>query len=104
VITAAAAIMISVFLAFVLADDVFLKIMGLGLASAIFIDATIVRMVLVPATMELLGTANWWLPRWMAPVLPRLQVERDATDSHTVEADDVDLRSPSVASVSRRAG
>ena len=62
VITAAAAIMISVFLAFVLADEVFLKMMGIGLATAVFVDATLVRMVLVPATMELLGDANWWLP------------------------------------------
>jgi RND superfamily putative drug exporter len=75
VITAAAAIMISVFLAFVLADEVFLKMIGVGLATAILVDATVVRMVLVPATMELLGDANWWLPRWLARVLPKVHVE-----------------------------
>jgi RND superfamily putative drug exporter len=75
VITAAAAIMISVFLAFVLGDTRVIKLFGLGLASAIFIDATLVRMLLVPATMELLGDANWWLPRWLSRLLPDLDVE-----------------------------
>jgi RND superfamily putative drug exporter len=75
VITAAAAIMISVFLAFVLGDTRVIKLFGLGLASAIFIDATVVRMLLVPATMELLGDANWWLPRRLDRVLPDLDVE-----------------------------
>ncbi|MEP6623474.1 MAG: MMPL family transporter [Acidimicrobiia bacterium] len=78
VITAAAAIMISVFLAFVLADQVFLKMMGVGLATAIFVDATIVRLVLVPATMELLGDANWWLPKWLDRRLPRLHIEGES--------------------------
>ena len=85
VITAAAAIMISVFLAFVLADQVFLKMMGVGLATAIFVDATIVRMILVPATMELLGDANWWLPRWLDRRLPRLHVEGESAE--TIEAE-----------------
>jgi RND superfamily putative drug exporter len=75
VITAAAAIMIAVFLSFVLGDLRVLKLMGLGLATAIFVDATIVRMVLVPATMELLGNANWWLPRWLDRLVPRISVE-----------------------------
>jgi RND superfamily putative drug exporter len=70
VITAAAAIMIAVFSSFALADDVILKLMGLGLATAILVDATIVRMVLVPAIMQLLGRANWWLPGWMERLLP----------------------------------
>jgi RND superfamily putative drug exporter len=52
-----------------------LKMLGLGLATAILIDATLVRMVLVPATMALLGKANWWLPAWLDRVLPRLTVE-----------------------------
>jgi RND superfamily putative drug exporter len=78
VITAAAAIMIAVFLSFVLGDLRVLKLMGLGLATAIFIDATIVRMVLVPATMELLGKANWWLPKWLDRVVPRISVEAPA--------------------------
>jgi RND superfamily putative drug exporter len=67
--------MIAVFLSFVLGDLRVLKLMGLGLATAIFIDATIVRMVLVPATMELLGNANWWLPKWLDRIVPRISVE-----------------------------
>ena len=78
VITAAAAIMVVVFLAFVTAPDVFLKLFGIGLASAIFLDATVVRMVLVPAVMQLLGARNWWIPNWLERVLPRLDVERPA--------------------------
>jgi RND superfamily putative drug exporter len=70
VITAAAAIMIAVFSSFALADDVILKLMGIGLATSILVDATIVRMVLVPAIMQLLGRANWWLPGWMERLLP----------------------------------
>ncbi|MFO7165343.1 MAG: MMPL family transporter [Mycolicibacterium hassiacum] len=75
VITAAAAIMITVFGAFVLEDAVFLKLAGLGLATAVLVDATIVRLVLVPATMELLGDRNWWLPRWLDRLLPHVDVE-----------------------------
>ena len=75
VITAAAAIMVVVFLAFMAAPDVFLKLFGIGLASAIFLDATVVRMVLVPAVMQLLGKWNWWIPNWLEEVLPRLDVE-----------------------------
>ena len=76
VITAAAAIMVVVFLAFVAAPDVFLKLFGIGLATAIFLDATVVRMVLVPAVMQLLGDRNWWIPDWLERVLPRLDMER----------------------------
>ena len=76
VITAAAAIMVVVFLAFVTAPDVFLKLFGIGLASAILLDATIVRMVLVPAVMQLLGDRNWWIPDWLERILPRLDLER----------------------------
>ncbi len=76
VITAAAAIMVVVFLAFLAAPDVFLKLFGIGLATAIFLDATVVRMVLVPAVMQLLGDRNWWIPNWLERVLPRLDVER----------------------------
>jgi len=75
VITAAAAIMIAVFMSFVLGDLRVLKLMGLGLATAIFVDATVVRMVLVPSTMELLGNANWWLPKWLDRAVPRISVE-----------------------------
>jgi RND superfamily putative drug exporter len=81
VITAAAAIMVVVFLAFLAAPDVFLKLFGIGLASAIFLDATVVRMVLVPAVMQLLGAWNWWIPNWLERILPRLDVERVAIAS-----------------------
>ena len=84
VITAGAAVMITVFLSFVLGQDVFTKMFGIGLAAAVFIDATIVRMVLVPATMELLGDRNWWLPGWLDRLLPNLRVEgQQITDDDT---------------------
>jgi RND superfamily putative drug exporter len=83
VITSAALIMIAVFLSFVASPVPSLKMLGLGLATAILIDATIVRMVLVPATMALLGKANWWLPAWLDRTLPRLTVEgTDADEAH----------------------
>jgi RND superfamily putative drug exporter len=75
VITSAALIMIGVFLAFVAGEDPGTKMFGLGLATAIFIDATLVRMVLVPATMTLLGEANWWLPRWLDRILPMVELD-----------------------------
>ncbi|MEZ5260082.1 MAG: MMPL family transporter, partial [Ilumatobacteraceae bacterium] len=75
VITAAALIMFFVFSAFVLGDDRQLKLFGLGLAIAVLVDATIVRMILVPATMELLGDRNWWIPRWIDRILPAIEVE-----------------------------
>ncbi len=71
VISAAAAIMVVVFLSFVLGADVSVKQIGLGLAVAVLVDATLVRLVLVPAVMELLGRANWWLPGWLDRILPR---------------------------------
>jgi RND superfamily putative drug exporter len=75
VITSAALIMIAVFLAFVTSPQPTVKMIGLGLAVAVFVDATLVRLILVPATMELLGKANWWLPKWLDRVLPHLDVE-----------------------------
>jgi putative drug exporter of the RND superfamily len=81
VITSGALIMIAVFLAFVASPVPSLKMLGLGLATAILVDATLVRMVLVPATMALLGKANWWLPGWLDRILPELNVEGDARDS-----------------------
>jgi RND superfamily putative drug exporter len=77
VITAAAAIMIVVFLSFVAGGQVSVKQIGLGLAVAVLIDATLVRMVLVPAVMELLGKANWWLPGPLARVLPKTSLSED---------------------------
>jgi RND superfamily putative drug exporter len=81
VITSAAAIMVLVFLGFVTEQGSVVKMIGFGMAVAIFLDATLVRMVLVPATMSLLGHWNWWLPAWLDRLLPRVQVE-----VHDVEA------------------
>jgi putative drug exporter of the RND superfamily len=75
VITAAAAIMVVVFGSFIGESDRVVKLFGLGLSIAVLIDATIVRMLLVPATMELLGDRNWWLPRWLDRILPRVHIE-----------------------------
>ncbi len=76
VIAAAAAIMVSVFLTFaILGGDRVAAMFGLGLAVAIFVDATIIRLILVPALMELFGNWNWWLPGWMERRLPRINVE-----------------------------
>ena len=75
VITAAAAIMVVVFGSFIGESDRVVKLFGLGLSIAVLIDATIVRMLLVPATMELLGDRNWWLPRWLDRTLPRVHIE-----------------------------
>ena len=75
VITAAAAIMVAVFAAFIPSPDIVLKVIGVGMASAIFIDATVVRMLLVPSVMHLLGRANWWLPAWLDRRLPQLHIE-----------------------------
>ena len=75
VITSAALIMIAVFLSFVTSPEPTVKMIGLGLAVAVLVDATVVRLMLVPATMELLGNANWWLPKWLARVLPHINVE-----------------------------
>jgi RND superfamily putative drug exporter len=75
VITAAALIMVFVFGAFLFDPNRVVKLMGVGLATAVFLDATIVRMLLVPATMELLGDRNWWIPRWLDRILPRIDVE-----------------------------
>jgi putative drug exporter of the RND superfamily len=75
VISAAAAIMVLLFGSFLLEADRLIKLFGLGLAVAVLLDATIIRMLLVPATMELLGDSNWWLPRWLDRVLPKVHVE-----------------------------
>lgn len=75
VISAAAAIMVVVFGSFVLEPDRIIKLFGVGLATAVFLDATVVRLLLVPATMELLGDKNWWLPAWLSRILPDIDVE-----------------------------
>lgn len=89
VVTSAALIMVAVFLSFVTSPVPSLKMLGLGLAVAILVDATIIRMVLVPATMALLGKANWWLPGWLDRLLPRVAVE-GVTDVE-VEDDEVEI-------------
>jgi putative drug exporter of the RND superfamily len=76
IITAAAAIMFCVFGSFVINDPLhILKVFGLGLATAVAVDVTLVRMVLVPSLMEILGPANWWMPKWMDRAVPTLGVE-----------------------------
>jgi RND superfamily putative drug exporter len=90
VITSAALIMIAVFLSFVVQPDPIIQMFGIGLATAIAIDATIVRVVLVPATMVLLGNANWWLPRWLDRILPKMDLE----GTETLEADQTPTRVP----------
>ena len=75
VISAAAAIMIAVFLSFALSEQRIVKEFGLGLATAIFIDATIVRLALVPSIMQILGRWNWWFPTWLDRIVPRIAVE-----------------------------
>lgn len=78
VITSAALIMISVFGGFVLGPDPAIKMVGLGLATAIFVDATIVRIILVPATMKLMGDFNWWIPAWLDRLIPEIDIEGDS--------------------------
>jgi RND superfamily putative drug exporter len=88
VITAAAAIMVVVFGSFLGESDRIVKLFGLGLGLAVLIDATIVRLLLVPATMELLGDRNWWLPRWLDRILPRVHIEAPADlDAELAELD-----------------
>jgi RND superfamily putative drug exporter len=90
VITAAALIMVCVFGAFVLGNDRQLKLFGLGMAVAVAVDATIVRMILVPATMELLGSRNWWMPAWLDRILPRIEVEGHHPEADAAALDDGD--------------
>lgn len=95
VITAAAAIMLTVFGSFVFGDDRVIKEFGLGLAAAVLIDATIIRLVLVPATMQLAGKANWWMPKWLS-WLPEVHI-----DGNEVPAPE-QLRHSSTASKSKK--
>jgi putative drug exporter of the RND superfamily len=78
VITSAALIMIVVFIGFALGDNIIIQQIGLGLAVAVLIDATIVRVALVPSTMVLLGERNWWMPTWLGRLLPHLDIEGEA--------------------------
>jgi putative drug exporter of the RND superfamily len=94
VITAAAAIMIAVFGAFVANDLRSIKLIGFGLAAAVLVDATLVRMLLVPATMELLGAKNWWMPRWLDRILPKLHIESTAEGEFERKPKSVDSIAP----------
>ena len=86
VITTAAAIMVVVFTSFVLNPDPTVKMLAIGMAFAVLIDASLVRMILVPSVMSLLGEHAWWLPRWLEPVVPRLQLEGSAAATHPATA------------------
>jgi RND superfamily putative drug exporter len=88
VITAAALIMVVVFGSFLLESNRTVKLFGTGLATAVLLDATVVRMLLVPATMELLGDRNWWLPRWLDRILPRIDVEGHGATTDEAPADE----------------
>jgi putative drug exporter of the RND superfamily len=85
VITTAAAIMIVVFTSFVLDPDPTVKMLAIGMAFAVLIDASLVRMALVPSIMSLLGSHAWWLPRWLEPVVPRIQLEGSVAEPAAVE-------------------
>jgi RND superfamily putative drug exporter len=85
VISSAAAIMVAVFLGFATESDTVVKMLGFGMAVAIVLDATVVRMVLVPATMAMLGRWNWWLPAWLDRLLPTVRAE--ASDGLWAELD-----------------
>jgi RND superfamily putative drug exporter len=99
VITAGAAVMVTVFLSFVLGESVLTKMFGLGLGAAILIDATVIRMVLVPATMELLGDRNWWLPVWLDRMLPRIRVDGDSVPDDEAATPEPPVTVPVPASV-----
>ena len=88
VITCAALIMVSVFAAFILSDNVVVKMLGLGLAASVLIDATVVRLLLVPAAMTLLGNRAWWTPKWLDRLLPHV----DAEGTHAQEAEEAEQR------------
>ena len=96
VITAAAAIMVVVFAAIVASDQIQIKVAGIGMVAAILVDATIIRMLLVPAIMHLLGRTNWWLPREIKRRLPQLHIEGPAgpTASPPAVAGPVPSRQP----------
>jgi RND superfamily putative drug exporter len=88
VITAGAAVMVTVFASFILGGDTLGKMFGIGLSAAILVDATLIRMVLVPATMELLGDRNWWLPGWLDRVLPRVHLEGSEMSEEELDLSD----------------
>jgi RND superfamily putative drug exporter len=93
VISAAAAIMICVFLSFMLGDERSIKEFGFGLAAAVFLDALVVRCVLLPAVLEVLGSATWWLPGWLEERLPHVNIEgssaREVAVLESLQVEDV---------------
>jgi putative drug exporter of the RND superfamily len=91
VITTAAAIMIVVFTSFVLDPDPTVKMLAIGMAAAVFIDASIIRMILVPAVMSLLGRHAWWIPRWLDRIMPNLDIEGTAHLAHVSQGEEAAL-------------
>ena len=87
IITAAAIIMIAVFLGFTLTPGRPIKIFGLGLASAVFLDAFILRTMLVPSLMHMFGNANWYFPKWLNRITPRVSVEPPDEEAHWVDTE-----------------
>ena len=100
VITSAALIMMAVFGSFVGNTSPLVKMMGLGLSTAIVLDATIVRMVVVPATMALMGRANWWLPGWLDRLLPHVDLDHEVASTPAVPVIDVTTRPRSLEEIS----
>jgi RND superfamily putative drug exporter len=94
VISAAAAIMICVFLSFLLGNERSIKEFGFGLAAAVFLDALVVRCVLLPAVLEILGPATWWLPRWLDVRLPRIRIEGGSAETEAIARQLDDGRAP----------
>ncbi|MFF2148324.1 MMPL family transporter [Kitasatospora sp. NPDC058190] len=94
IISSAALIMVAVFLSYLLSDDPVVKMFGIGLASAVALDATIVRGLLVPSTMVLLGDGNWWLPGWLDRLLPHVDIEGDGHTEQPVAAEGVAAPAP----------
>ena len=84
VITTAAAIMIVVFTSFVIDPDPTVKMLAVGMAFAVLIDASLVRLCLVPSIMSLLGARAWWMPRWLKPLVPKVDLEGGVSDSEVV--------------------
>ncbi|MCU7820696.1 MMPL family transporter [Kitasatospora sp. DSM 101779] len=99
IISSAALIMVSVFLSYLLSDDPVVKMFGMGLATAVALDATVVRGILVPSTMVLLGRGNWWLPRRLDALLPHIDIEGDGTEAADGSAEEppADAAEPAVA-------
>ena len=81
VVVAAAAIMFCVFMSFVFQDNATIKLFGLSLAVAVALDAFVIRLVFVPALMTILGPANWYLPKWLGKILPKVSVEGPAAEA-----------------------